>query len=93
MLEGGKNVLKAMLSDGVDEFNLSADINISETDGAWLPVIGETVDIMSIDENQMNKLSLEAMGIAGKLISACSAAVTSECTVCAVTIISDTAHM
>ena len=74
MSDNGQGSLQAELAAGADAYTLTADITVSDTDGAWLPVTGETVDIMSIDENQMNKLSLEAMGIAGKLISACSAA-------------------
>ena len=74
MDDSGEGSLEAELAAEGESFTLKSDITISDTDGAWLPEIGETVDIMTIDENQLNKLSLEAMGIVGKLISACSAA-------------------
>ena len=74
MTDNGQGGFALDCVDGNDEYHITGDITISDTDGAWLPEIGETVDIMTIDEAQMNKLSLEAMGIAGKLISACSAA-------------------
>ena len=74
MPDDGKGSIEARLIESGYEYNLSADITVADSDGAWLPEIGETVDIMSLDEEQMDKLSVEAMGILGKLISACSAA-------------------
>ena len=74
MPDDGEGNLSAVATSGEDEIVLSADITVTDSDGAWLPEIGETVDILTVDEDQINKLTMEAMGVLGKLISACSAA-------------------
>ena len=74
MPEDGKGNIGIVANTGADEVVLSADITVAETDGAWLPEIGETVDILSVDEAQIEKLTMEAMGVLGQLMSACSAA-------------------
>ena len=73
MPDDGKGSIGITASDGVDEFVIAADITVADTDGAWLPEIGETVDILTIDEAQVNALTMEAIGVLGKLMSACSA--------------------
>lgn len=59
---------------GEEEAYIGAEITISEDDGAWLPEIGETVDIMTIDDAQLEKLTGEAMVVLSKVISACASA-------------------
>ena len=74
MPDNGMGAFELTAKTGADEVYASADNTITDTDGAWLPTIGETVDIMTAGDAEMEKLTMEGMGMLGKLISACSAA-------------------
>lgn len=56
-----------------DSGSIYADVTLVDSDDAWLPTIGETVDITTMDDVQGDKLLDEAMTILGELIAGCSA--------------------
>jgi len=72
--EDGKGLFKLDARSMEDEISISADVTVTEDDGSWLPEIGETVNIAEADENQMNKLAVEGMGLFSRLLSGLAAA-------------------
>lgn len=74
MPNDGYGAIEMSFVDGEEVATFGADVTISDDDGAWLPTIGATVDIITIDDAQLEKLSGEGMMLVSKLISACASA-------------------
>lgn len=60
----GVGVLSAGMIDGEDVYGFSATVEVAADDGAWLPGAADaTVDMLTIDEAQLEKLSNEGMNL------------------------------
>lgn len=60
--DGVGRLSAGMIEDGKSLGGFSATVEVAEDDGAWLPgEVGATVDLLTIDDAQIEKVSNEAM--------------------------------
>lgn len=72
----GVGSLRAGMKDGEESLGgISATVEVTEDDGAWLPgEIGETVDLLTIDDAQIEKVSNEGLSLAMKAMTVLASA-------------------